>query len=107
MVLVLDSSGSLLMDGTEQNLFSSQTILAHYSTKIFFHNLVANDKITVKVYDNDEDSSTERLYRTIYVVGVQDDPVMIINWIPSNSYRVTCEQTDGTNKTITWSLWTA
>lgn len=105
MGLSLLTNNSLLMDGSEQNLFASQVLLRHYSTKIFFHNMVDNDKIIVKVYDLDDTSAVERKYRTIEVVGVQDNPEMLINWIPSGSYRVTCQQTSGTNKTINFSLF--
>lgn len=107
MALTLVSNGSQLMDGTEQNLFASQTTLIHYSTKIFLEDMVANDKITIKVYDIDVNDSTEKVYRTIKTVGVQDDPVVLVNWIQSSSYRVTCQQTSGTNKTITWALYSA
>ena len=109
MVLVFDSSGSqsLTNAGGETNLFASQTILQHYSTKIFFDEMVANDVIILRVYDYDEDDAVEKVYRTVTLEGVQDDPEVMINWIPSSSYRVTCELTSATSRTVTWALYTA
>lgn len=95
------------MNGTEQNLFSSQVLIKHYSTKIFFDNLVAGDLIIIRVYDEDVDAGIEKKYRTTPVEGLQVDPEILVNWIPSSSYRVTCQQTTGTNKTITFALYSS
>lgn len=97
MTISLLDNNSQLMNGTEQDLFTSKTILQHYTLKIFFDSMVANDKITIRVYDEDINDSTEKLYREIEIVGVQDVPVVLINWIPSSGYRVSCEQTEAIN----------
>lgn len=107
MALELVTSGSLLMNGTEQDLFPSQIGLLHYSTKIFFDELVNGDEITIRVFDEDVDTSTEKIYRTTSIQGVQLNPEVLINWMPSSSYRVTCQQTVGSNKTITFALYTS
>jgi len=107
MALILDISGSLLMNGTEQPLFASQVGLKHYSTKIFFDALLAGDEIMIRVYDLDEDAAVEKKYRTTIVRGVQENPEILVNWMPSSSYRVTCEQVSGSNKTITFALYTS
>jgi len=107
MALELALDGSLLMNGTEQNLFASQVGLMHYSTKIFFDELLAGDEILIRVFDLDENAATEKLYRTTIVRGVQANPEILVNWMPSSSYRVTCEQIFGTNRTITFALYTS
>jgi hypothetical protein len=107
MALTVEAFAQLVLDGTEQDLFVSQTTLAHYSTKIFFNALAANDEVIVRVYDFDEQNSVERIYRITTVVGVQVTPELLINWIPSTSYRVTVQQTNTTFKTISWALYSA
>lgn len=107
MALELVDNDELLMNGTEQELFPSQTGLKHYSTKIFFDELEAGDEITVRVYDLDEFAVTEKKYRTEHVEGAQINPELLFNWIPSSSYRITCQQITGSNKTITWALYTS
>jgi len=107
MALELALSDSLVMNGSEQNLFESQVGLKHYSTKIFFDELTNGDEILIRVFDLDEDAALEKKYRTFPVEGPQTNPVFIVNWIPSSSYKVSCEQISGTNKTITFALYTS
>jgi len=97
----------LLMNGTEQDLFLSQVGLKHYSTKIFFDEIVSGDEILIRVYDEDPFTSTEKKYRTTIVRGLQKNPETLVNWMPSSSYKVTCQQISGTNKTITFALYTS
>ncbi len=106
MVLELADNNEKLMNGTEQELFPSQTELKHYSTKIFFDEMELGDEIIVRVYDKDEFAGAEKIYRTELVQGVQKSN-RLFNWIQSSSYRVTCQQISGTNKTITWALYTS
>jgi len=103
--LVLDDE--LLMNGTEQDLFASQVGLKHYSTKVFFDELVAGDEILIRIFDLDEFAATEKKYRTTIVRGAQTNPEILVNWMPSSSYRVTCEQVSGPFKTITFALYTS
>jgi len=107
MALELVDNDELLMNGTEQELFPSQVGLKHYSTKIFFDELVMGDEILLRIYDLDEFAATEKKYRTVPIQGAQVNPEILVNWMPSSSYRVTCEQIVGINKTITWALYTS
>lgn len=102
----LVDNNELLMNGTEQELFPSQIGLKHYTTKIFLDEMVSGDEITIRVYDLDEFAGVEKIYRTELVQGAQKSN-RLINWIPSSSYRVTCEQVTGAFKTITWALYTS
>ncbi len=106
MALTLADSNELLMTGAEQDLFPSQIGLVHYSTTIFFDELVANDEILIRVYIKDEFDNAERRYRTTIIEGAQVNPATIVNWIPTSQYRVTCQQTIGALKTISWARYT-
>lgn len=107
MVLTQLSTNSITMDGFEQGLFSTQTVLRYYETKIFFSNMVEGDEIIVKHYTRDVTGASEKLYRTIPIRGIQDDPALVLNFDPTNGYGVTCEQTKGSFKLITWVLYGA
>ncbi len=104
MVLTSVDNDELLMNGTEQNLFSSQVALKHYQTNVFFDELVGGDEILVRVYIEDKFAALEKRYRTEIVRGLQDNPARLANWLPTGSYRVTAQQIAGVNKTITWEL---
>ncbi len=107
MALTLADSNELLMDGTEQDLFTKQTILQQYETHIFFDELAAGDEIEIRVYLDDEFDNMERRYTTVPVEGLQTNPAFVVNWLASSTYRVTCQQITGTNRTISWSRYTA
>ena len=106
MVLELIDNNELLMNGTEQELFPSQVGLKHYTVKMFFDQMVLGDEIMVRVYDKDEFAGVEKIYRIERVSGVQQSN-RLFNWIPSSSFRITCEQVTGPPKTITWALYTS
>lgn len=106
MAIEVVDKGSLLMNGSEQDLFPSQTELLNYSTKIFFDELITGDEIVIRVYDLDEETLTEKIYRIDRVTGLQSSS-RLVNWIPSSSYRVTVQQVTGVFRTITWALYKA
>lgn len=107
MALELADSNELLMDGNEQDLFVKQIGLKQYETHIFFDELQAGDEILIRVYLDDEFDNQERRYITVPVEGLQTNPALVVNWLPSSTYRVSCEQITGTNRTISWSRYTA
>ena len=98
-----EDHGNLVTDGTEQNLFSSQTTLAHYATWVFTQAMVAADVIVITIYVNDEEGSAERIYDTVTISGVQTKPAVFIPFVPTNSYRVTVERTSVAALTINWT----
>ena len=105
MVLSEQAKGSTTMDGTEQDLFTSYTNLAYYQAYVFLHNMEADDKIIIRVYVNDPQTSTERLYIETPYYGVQTDTTKYIPSLPTDSYRITCEQESGTYRAVTWILY--
>ena len=106
---VLVDADELLMNGTEQPLFTpaSQIGLEYYSTNLFFDELISNDEIIIRVYGLDDFAGIEKKYRTVMIKGAQKDTFTIINPILVSTYRVTCQQVSGINKTITWGLFTS
>ena len=104
MGLSFDADGSQIADGTEQDLFAAQTTLATYWCKVSCHNMASGDVVRIRTYVKDENSATTRvLYddRVSYS-HIKTDPVYYIPPIPTNSFKVSIEQTDGTNRTFTW-----
>lgn len=102
MVLVQDDN-SILADGTEQNLFISQLGLKHFSTWLFTHNMLSGDVLVVREYTNDKNSGVERSYNEITITDSQISPGIFFPFVPTDSYRVTIQQTAGTFRTYTWS----
>ena len=65
--------------------------------------MAAGDEIIIRVFDLDKFAGIEKQNRKTIIRGVQESGT-IINWIPSGSFRVTCEQISGTFRTITFEL---
>ncbi len=104
MGLSFDADGSILADGTEQDLFTAQTTEFTYWCKVFCHNMASGDAVIIRTYVQDENALTARvLYedRVTYSI-IKDDPVYYIPPVPTDNYKVTIQQTDGTNRTYTW-----
>ncbi len=100
-------NGTLLMNGTEQDLFVPKTNLNHYSVWLFMDELVAGDEIIVKVIVKDPNDSAEKSYRTTPVEGKLTDPAVLVNWIPMDFYKITLQQITGTNRTIGFLIQTS
>ena len=96
-------NGSKTMTGAEDDLFASQTTLKHYATHIFLHNMTSTDVIIIRVYIKDVDTGVEKLYISPTTSGVQGDADVYVPFMPTSSYRVTCEQTAGTFRAIPWT----
>ena len=107
MAQQLAAFSELLMDGTEQDLFVKQTGIRQYETHIFFDELAAGDEILIRIYLDDKFNDAEKKYDTIPIAGLQINPAFVANWLPSSTYRVSCQQITGTFRTISWERWTA
>ena len=105
MVLTEGTKGALLMDGTVQNIIASATGLKYYSAWLFVNALVSGDSITFTIYANDPQASTEKIYDQFTVSGAQTKTAVFIPNIPTDSFRVTAQQTSdgaGGKKTINY-----
>lgn len=100
-----EDSGNVTMNGTEQNMFASQTDLKYYSSYVFLHNMASGDTIRIRVYVKDVDDAVERVYEDQTASDAQTVPAIFIPFLPTSSYRVTCQQTAGTNRVVNWAKY--
>ena len=95
-------NGSVLTDGTEQDLFDL-TALQHYATWIFLDELLTGDSIQVRVFIQDPaDASAMKKYIDVLVSGAQSNPAFYIPWTPTEQYKVSVQRFLGAEHTITW-----
>ena len=89
------SSGTLTADGTEQTIFADagENFLYHMA-KIFVNNMVASDKVTIRIYDWDIVAAAFVLADTKKLQDVQTDAkVGYVPPLPQHRMKVTLEQT--------------
>jgi len=98
---LVEFNGSITTTAVEQNLFDI-TALKHFATTIFTHNMVAGDKVEIKVYKLDVNSAVMRSYRTKSLKDVQSDPATFIPFLPTSQYRITIKRIAGVDRTFTW-----
>lgn len=105
MVLTEGTKGSLLMDGTVQNLIPTVSALKYYSAYAFLDTLVSGDSIDFTIFVFDPQTSTQKIYDFFTVNGELSKVAVFIVNLPSEEFRVTAEQTAtgaGGFKTITF-----
>lgn len=104
MVLSFDADGSQPVDSSETFLFTAQTTLATYFCYIFCHNMAEGDVYRIRTYVKDENTSTTRvLYNDkVRFKDIDGNPVYYIPPIPTNSFRVSIQKIEGTDRTFTW-----
>lgn len=90
------------MDGTVQDIIPTVSVLAYYSGYIFLHNMASGDTIEFTIYVNDPQAVAQRVYDSFIVSGAQTKPAVFLVNVPTDSFKVTAEQTAGTNRTLTW-----
>lgn len=100
-MVLTHADGTILADGTEQDLFSINALNV-YACTIYLHNMAANDRLIIRTYVFDENAVTFRLYDTVIKANVQDNPAWYSPPMPTLQYKVSIEQTDGTNRNYTW-----
>jgi len=95
--------GTVTSDGTEQNLFDISTGgPKHFATWLFTHNMTSTITISVRVYVEDENLTTERKYIDTEIAGSQTSPAFFIPFVPSDQYRVSIQRTAGADVVYTW-----
>lgn len=98
-----ETHGNLTIDGTEKNLFASQTSLKNYATTVFLNSMADGDVIIIRVYVNDaQGTPAERLWLSATYVGAQSDPSIFIPFLPTDSYRVTIQRSAGSITSADW-----
>ena len=104
---LLEAIGSETLTTTSAvSLFSTQTLLRYYATKIDLTNMISTSIITIRIFDSV--NAIEKIYDTQIFTGVQDIPEVFIPFLPSSNYRVSVQSVDAdtTNITIPWSRYT-
>lgn len=102
-MVLTHSDGTITTTVVEQDLFNITTGgPRHYATWIFTHNMVLGDIITLRVYVEDENSTTQRKYLEVALQDSQTDPAFFVPFIPANEYRVSIQRTGGTDRVYNW-----
>ena len=94
-------------DGTITTSSSEQTIFditgdKHFATWLFCHNMTSAEKMVVKVYVKDQNSTTMRQYDTATLSGDLPSDGFYIPFVTTKEYRVTIQRTAGSDKAFTW-----
>ena len=95
------TDGTITTDATEKTIFDI-TADANYSTHIFTHNMVAADKVEIKIYIKDQNGATMRVYDTVQLEDAQSNPAFHIPNLPTKQYKVTIKRLAGTDRAYTW-----
>lgn len=104
MVLTHVSQGSTAMDGNEDTLFSdSVENFLYHMVKIYLDPMAGSDAVTIRVYDWDVVAGSYKLYITKkYGPGALTDVSFYSPPLPAHRFKVTIQQTAGTNRTFNW-----
>lgn len=100
-----ESSGTILADGTEQTIFDTSS-LTHFFAYVFLHNMIAGDTLIINIYIKDVNGATMRLVDTFQYDGAQTRKGVPIPYYPTSEYKLTIQQTAGTNRNYTWAKYT-
>lgn len=102
MTLNFAADGSVIADGTEQNLFATVVAAGLHGCYVHTNNMQSGDVLEIRVYVYDQNTSSIRQYSIITLNGDQVSDSYFVDFIPSRQYRVSIKQTDGVNRTYTW-----
>ena len=103
MGLTFVADGTILADGTEQELFSQVTSSSLHGCTVSTHEMAASDTLVVRIYAWDANAAAERLFQTSTFNNAQTDVLKLFDFIPTQRFRVTIEQTAiGSYRNYTW-----
>jgi len=101
----VDTSGTTTADGTEQTL-GDRTANKYYSAHVDLQLMQASDITVLKLYIKTLTTSTAALYWTETYRDAQTTPVIFIPPQPSAwEWKLTLQQTAGTNRDYDWSIY--
>lgn len=107
MSLTVVTSGSQLMDGSEDSLIS-ETTAAVYILSLDLTPMALGDVIEVRIYTKTKSASTKEIAYIATYSNVQGEPNKFSVPVPAGYYfEATLKQTAGTNRTIDWALLSA
>jgi len=106
MALTLAQQGSILTNGTEQEIVNI-TSLNHFAAYIFTDSMVNGDRLTIRVFVLDDQGATTKKYLDVELIDAQITPAVFIPFVPANQYRITIQRTGGPDRTHNFSVFTA
>ncbi len=107
MVLV-ETEGSLLMDGSEQDLFNDAADnLKFHAFRIFLDAFQSGDEFIIRTYVWDTQSANYKLNVTKTITQVPTEKAAYVPPEPTKRFRVSIKQSAGTFRTITWARYEA
>ena len=103
----LISEGTLTADGTEQEL-DTISVNGYYQFSISLANMAAADVVKVRFYKKVKTTGTLSRFHVETYNDAQDEPESPVVdsgpfWV-ANEFKVTLEQTAGTNRDFDWEI---
>jgi hypothetical protein len=86
---------------SEVDLFDI-TVAGSHAFKIFLNNMVAGDKIRIRVYDWDDEGSTYRLQDEMIHENAQTLVSWVTPFVASQRYKVSLQRLAGTDRDYNW-----
>lgn len=107
MAVTEKTSGSVVLDGTEQQLAQINDAGA-YQINVNLLNLLDGDDVTVRVKMKTRTTSNFDWMHTYNFGNIQEDPVKaLIPVMSAHGLEITIERTAGGNRTVEWSVFEA
>lgn len=104
MTVSVSASGSLTANGTEQQL-ATGTTAGTYELVVDRSNMADGDTLVLNIYDQVTSSSSLVLARSVSFNNAQTEIVTkSIPFTCTHQYKVTLQQTAGTNRVWPWEL---
>lgn len=101
-----DATGSLVMNGTELVVKEFTSLTQRMDCFLDLSVLQAADTVVLKQYMKIKSGGTYRSFGTATYTGVQTDPLVYIDIKPAKyGFKVSLQQTGGTNRTVDWQTF--
>lgn len=101
-----DAVGSLAMTGTELTVREFTSLTQRMDCFIDLSVLLGGDTVVLKQYMKVKSGGTYRSFGTGTYTGVQTDPLVYVDVKPAKyGFKITLNQTGGTNRTIDWETF--
>lgn len=87
---------------SEVDLFDINLAGSH-AFKIFLNNMVAGDKIRIRIYDWDGEGAIYRLHEELIYENAQTLLSWMTVFVPSERYKVSLQRLAGSDRTYNWT----
>jgi hypothetical protein len=101
-----DATGSLVMNGTELTVKEFTTLTQRMDCYVDLSPVIGGDTVVLKQYMKIKSGGTYRLFGSETYSGVQASPATYVEVKPAKyGFKITLQQTAGTNRTIDWETF--